>query len=162
MLLIHQIPPRPAYLRVKIGRHLQRIGAVAIKNSVYALPRNDETQEDFQWVLREVVKGGGDASIVEARFIDGLSDEQVLALFQSAREADYREVADQARQVAASLPKRGPPPEPPDRGGEPDRAAPATALGARRHRLLRSTRARDRRRPRVRTGGAREADRGVA
>jgi hypothetical protein len=111
MLLIHQIPPRPAYLRVKVGRHLQRIGAVAIKNSVYALPRNDETQEDFQWVLREVVKGGGDASIVEARFIDGLSDEQVLALFQSAREADYREVADQARQIAASLPKRGPPPE---------------------------------------------------
>ncbi len=111
MLLIHQIPPRPPYLRVKIGRHLQRIGAVAIKNSVYALPRNEETQEDFQWVLREVVKGGGDASIVEARFIDGLSDEQVLALFQSAREADYREVAGQAREVASSLPRRGPPPE---------------------------------------------------
>ncbi len=111
LLLIHQIPPRPAYLRVKVGRHLQRIGAVAIKNSVYALPRNDETQEDFQWVLREVVKGGGDASIVEARFIEGLSDEQVLALFQSAREADYRDVAEQGRQVAASVPKRGPPPE---------------------------------------------------
>jgi hypothetical protein len=111
LLLIHQIPPRPAYLRVKIGRHLQRIGAVAIKNSVYALPRNDETQEDFQWVLREVVKGGGDASILEARFIEGLSDEQVLTLFQTAREADYREAAEEARQVAASLPKRGPPPE---------------------------------------------------
>ncbi len=111
MLLIHQIPPRPAYLRVKIGRHLQRIGAVAIKNSVYALPQNDETQEDFQWVLREIVKGGGDASIVEAKFIDGLSDDQVLALFQSARESDYREVAEQARQVAASFPKKGPPPE---------------------------------------------------
>ena len=111
MLLIHQIPPRPAYLRVKVGRHLQRIGAIAIKNSVYALPRNDETQEDFQWVLREVVKGGGDASIVEARFIDGLSDEQVLALFQAAREADYREAAEAARQVSASFPKRGPPPE---------------------------------------------------
>lgn len=111
MLLIHQIPPRPAYLRVKIGRHLHRIGAVPIKNSVYALPRNEETQEDFQWVLRQVVKGGGDASIVEAKFIDGLSDEQVLALFQSAREADYREVAEQAREVAASLPRRGPPPD---------------------------------------------------
>jgi hypothetical protein len=111
LLLIHQIPPKPAYLRVKIGRHLQRIGAAAIKNSVYALPRNDETQEDFQWVLREVVKGGGDASILEARFIDGLSDEQVLALFQSAREADYRDLAEEARQVAAALPKRGPPPE---------------------------------------------------
>ncbi len=111
LLLIHQIPPRPAYLRVKVGRHLQRVGAVAIKNSVYALPRNDETQEDFQWVLREVVKGGGDASIVEAQFVDGLSDDQVLALFQSAREADYRTLAEEARRVAGSLPRRGSPPE---------------------------------------------------
>jgi hypothetical protein len=110
MLLIHQIPPLPAYLRVKVGRHLHRIGAVAIKNSVYALPRNDETQEDFQWVLREIVKGGGDASIVEARFIEGLSDEQVIGLFQAVREADYLEVAEQARGVAAALPKRGSPP----------------------------------------------------
>src|SRR5512135_2488842 len=98
MLLIHQIPPRPAYLRVKVGRHLHRIGAVAIKNSVYALPRNEETQEDLQWVLREIVKGGGDASIVEARFVEGLSDEQVIGLFQEAREEDYRELAGQARE----------------------------------------------------------------
>src|SRR5512145_35960 len=52
MVLVHQIPPAPAYLRVKIGRHLARIGAVAIKNSVYVLPLDDETQEDFQWILR--------------------------------------------------------------------------------------------------------------
>ena len=111
MLLIHQIPPRPAYLRVKTGRQLQRIGAVAIKNSVYALPRGDEAQEDLQWVRREVERGGGDASIVEARFVDGLSDEQVTALFQAAREADYRELAGEARQVGAGLPRRGPPPD---------------------------------------------------
>ncbi len=107
MLLIHQIPPAPAYLRVKIGRHLHRIGAVAIKNSVYALPRNEETQEDFQWVLREIVKGGGDASLVEARFIEGLSDERVIGLFQAAREADYQELAGQARAVASAIPRRG-------------------------------------------------------
>jgi hypothetical protein len=110
VLLIHQIPPRPAYLRVKIGRQLQRIGAVAIKNSVYALPRSEEAQEDFQWVLREVVKGGGDASVLEARFVDGLGDDEVVALFHAAREADYRDVAAQARQLAAGLPRRGPPP----------------------------------------------------
>ena len=107
MLLIHQIPPTPAYLRVRIGRHLARIGAVAIKNSVYALPHDEETQEDFQWVLREIVKGGGDASIVEARFIEGLSDDQVVGLFQGAREADYRELAEQVRAASASFPRRG-------------------------------------------------------
>ncbi len=111
MLLIHQLPPTPAYLRVKIGRHLARIGAVAIKNSVYALPRGDETQEDLEWVRREIVKGGGDASIVEARFVEGLTDAQVTALFQAQREADWRELAGQARAVASSFPRRGPVPE---------------------------------------------------
>jgi DNA-binding transcriptional regulator PaaX len=59
LLLIHQIPPKPDYLRVKIWRRLQRLGAVSVKNSVYVLPKSDQTQEDFQWVLREVVESGG-------------------------------------------------------------------------------------------------------
>ncbi len=67
LLLIHQIPPKPNYFRVKIWRHLQKLGAVGIKNSVYALPSNEEAQEDLNWVLREIVEGGGDASLVEAR-----------------------------------------------------------------------------------------------
>ena len=32
LLLIHQLPAKPAYLRVKIWRRLADIGAVAIKN----------------------------------------------------------------------------------------------------------------------------------
>jgi hypothetical protein len=54
LLLIHQLPAHPAYLRVKIWRRLQGIGAVAIKNAVHALPMNEETQEDFEWLLREI------------------------------------------------------------------------------------------------------------
>ena len=53
LLLIHQIPPKPGYLRVKVWRRLKALGAVAIKNSVYALPNTDEAREDFEWVLRE-------------------------------------------------------------------------------------------------------------
>jgi hypothetical protein len=100
LLLIHQLPPKPNYFRVKIWRRLQRLGAVAIKNSVYVLPKNDQTQEDFQWALREIVAGGGEASLCEARFVEGLSDAQVEALFQEARAADYDEVAKEARRVA--------------------------------------------------------------
>jgi hypothetical protein len=104
LLLLHQIPPKPAYFRVKIWRRLQRLGAIAIKNSVYALPKNDETQEDFQWVLREIVEGGGDGSICEARFVDGLTEEQVEAMFHAARDADYLQLAEDARHLAEGLP----------------------------------------------------------
>ena len=48
LLLIHQLLSKPDYFRVKIWRRLQRFGAGAIKNSVYALPKNDQTQGDFQ------------------------------------------------------------------------------------------------------------------
>jgi hypothetical protein len=64
------------------------------------LPKNDQTQEDFQWVLREIVEGRGEASLCEARFVDGLSDEQVEALFQEARGAEYDQIAEEARRFA--------------------------------------------------------------
>jgi hypothetical protein len=94
------LPPKPAYFRVRIWRRLQDLGAVAIKNSVYALPAGEETREDFEWLLREIVDGGGEACICEARMIDGLSDQDVRALFDEARDADYREIAEEARAVA--------------------------------------------------------------
>ncbi len=107
LLLIHQIPPKPNYFRVKIWRRLQKLGAIAIKNSVYALPSSEQAQEDLNWVLREIVEGGGDASLVEARLIEGLNDEQVKEMFRAARDADYRAVADEARQLARSFPRKG-------------------------------------------------------
>jgi hypothetical protein len=111
LLLIHQIPSKPNYFRVKIWRHLQRLGAIGIKDSVYALPSNDQAHEDLNWVVREIVEGGGDASLIEARLVEGLSDEQVAELFRTARDADYSALAEEARAIVARLPKRGQVPE---------------------------------------------------
>ena len=44
LLLIHQLPAKPAYARVKVWRRLQALGAVTVKGAVYALPANAETQ----------------------------------------------------------------------------------------------------------------------
>ncbi len=106
MLLIHQLPTHPAYLRVKIGRRLARIGAVALKNSVYVLPSRDGAIEDFQWVRREVVAGGGEATVAEAELVDGLSDREVEAKFREASDAAYSEVVREARELAVPLKRR--------------------------------------------------------
>jgi hypothetical protein len=103
LILIHQIPPRPAYLRVKIARRLGRTGAVAIKNTVYVLPQNDQAQEDFQWVLREIVQGGGEATVAEARFVEGIRDRDLEDLFNRARNADYQAIARDARKKTDPL-----------------------------------------------------------
>ena len=75
LLLLHQLPAKPAYARVKLWRRLQALGAVAVKNAVYALPAGPQAQEDFEWALKEITAAGGEGMIVEARLIDGLSDE---------------------------------------------------------------------------------------
>ncbi|TMA68396.1 MAG: chromate resistance protein [Deltaproteobacteria bacterium] len=85
-------------------RRLQALGAVAIKNSAYVLPRTDQAREDFEWVLREIIKQGGEASLCEARFVDGLRDDQVEALFNAARDAEYGGIVAEARRVADNLP----------------------------------------------------------
>src|SRR5215510_6648343 len=101
LLLIHQIPAKPAYLRVKIWRRLQGIGAIAVKNAVHALPMNEETQEDFEWLIREIVEGGGEAFVCEARLIDGLPDEDARAVGKQLRpKATSEAIADLRSQVA--------------------------------------------------------------
>lgn len=104
LLLIHQIPRKPDYLRVKIGRRLERIGAVAIKNSIYVLPFSAQAVEDFQWVLREITDGGGEASICRAEFVDGLTDAEIEQLLREARARDYEEIAGRARAMLRVLP----------------------------------------------------------
>jgi hypothetical protein len=106
LLLIHQLPTEPAYLRVKIGRRLARLGAVALKNSVYVLPLRAGTTEDLQWVRQEVVAGGGEATVAEAELVDGLSDREVEAKFREASDAAYSEVMGETRALAQPLKRR--------------------------------------------------------
>ena len=102
LLLIHQMPAKPAYARVKLWRRLQGIGAVAVKHAVYALPAGGQTLEDFAWLLKELVDAGGEGLLCEARLIDGLADAEVRALFNAARAADYAALAEDVRMLAAA------------------------------------------------------------
>ena len=108
LLLTHQLPPRPAYQRVKIWRRLQSIGAVGVKKSVYALPFSDDALEDFLWTAKEIEAAGGEALVCEARLLQGMNDDQLRALFDVAREADYVELAKEARERLKPLGKRAP------------------------------------------------------
>jgi hypothetical protein len=102
-LLIHSIPPRPSYLRVKIGRRLQKVGAVPVKNSVYAMPRTDAAREDLEWIAHEIASDGGEAHLCESRFIGGVTDETIEQQFRLARQRDYLEAGELAERLVAAL-----------------------------------------------------------
>ncbi len=103
LLLIHHIPAKPDYLRVKIRRRLRYLGAVAIKNSVYLLPANAESQTSLGEVAREILHQGGEAVVCEAHLVEGLADGAVEDLMRDARDAEYAAVSNEAKRLSSEL-----------------------------------------------------------
>lgn len=99
LVLVHQLPTSPAYLRVKVARRLQAIGAMPLKNSVYALPSNESTLEDFHRVRREILDGKGEATILECSFVEGLTHAEAVAAFNRPRSEAYANIAREANQL---------------------------------------------------------------
>ena len=93
ILLIHLLPPKPTNLRVRIWRKLQKLGAIAIKNSIYLLPATEESHEHFQWLKQEIESAGGEASVFKATSVEGATDQEIIAAFRNAREAEFAAIA---------------------------------------------------------------------
>src|SRR5438874_1813301 len=98
-LLVHQLPPRPLYLRAKVRQRLARVGALALKNSVYVLPARPECLEDLQWIAQEAEAGGGEAFVCAASFVSGVEDGALLRRFREESSAHYRQWAAEARRA---------------------------------------------------------------
>jgi hypothetical protein len=96
-LLIHQLPPKPLYLRAKIRQRLERVGAIPLKNSVYVLPCTEDGLEDLQWIAQEAASGGGEAWVCEADFTFGLENEELVDRFRRARTTDFEALAGEIR-----------------------------------------------------------------
>src|SRR5262245_27456906 len=93
LLFVHQLPPSPSNLRVRTWRRLQELGAVAVKQSVYVLPDNAESREDFEWLKVEIEGSGGAASVFAAEHVDAAAEAALLEEFRKARQLAYAELA---------------------------------------------------------------------
>jgi len=109
-VLAFQLPAQPAYARVKIWRRLQAVGAASFKNALYLMPATDEALEDFEWTLREVRDAGGEGLILDSRAVQGFTDEEIIAIFDAAREEQYRAIADEIRAFTARFERKRDPP----------------------------------------------------
>lgn len=104
--LAFHLPAESAYPRVKVWRRLQDIGAVSFKNSLYMLPANEDTLEDLEWILTEVRAAGGSGMILDGEAVGGLTDREVTALFDQAREAEYGELAEEIASFTETLARK--------------------------------------------------------
>jgi hypothetical protein len=124
LILAFQLPTEEAYTRVKIWRRLQGIGAVSFRNAVYLLPAEEQTQEDFEWILREIRACRGEGAVFEGELTASSYDQALRSLFDAARESDYRALAEELKSAISARP------------GECPDAAERRALEARVRRRL--------------------------
>jgi hypothetical protein len=99
LLFVHQLPSQPSNLRVTTWRRLQQIGAIPLKQAVYALPDTPDAREDFEWLKTEVKAAGGDASVFAAENIDAWSDDALIEEFRRARQDLYEALAGDVEQA---------------------------------------------------------------
>jgi hypothetical protein len=99
LLFVHQLPATPSNLRVRTWRRLQQVGALAVKQAVYALPDSPGAREDFEWLKTEVETAGGQASIFVADTVDAWSSDALIEEFRRSREEAYAGLAREAGQV---------------------------------------------------------------
>jgi hypothetical protein len=103
-LLVHQLPPEPLYLRAKIRQRLAKVGAVALKNAAYLLPHREGCLEDFRWIGREAVAGGGEVYVCEADFVGKGVHESLVERFRRERDSDYKTLEQSLRESGPADP----------------------------------------------------------
>jgi hypothetical protein len=89
LLLLLRLPATHKAERVAIWRKLKKSGAIQIQTSTYVLPDEPARYESFQWLTQEIRSVGGDATLVRAHEIEGLPNEKLIELFNTARAKEY-------------------------------------------------------------------------
>jgi len=99
LLLLLRLPATHKAERVAIWRKLKKSGAIQIQTSTYVLPDEPARYELFQWLTQEIRSAGGDATLVRAREIEGLPNEKLIELFNTARAKEYAALRESLRRA---------------------------------------------------------------
>src|SRR4051794_33737675 len=99
LLLLFFLPAKQAQARVQAWRRLQKLGAVSLNNSAYALPESAESREDFEWVRSEIAAGGGQAMVLVAKAPDQTTTDDIVGAFRAARGRDFEALAAEAAKL---------------------------------------------------------------
>jgi hypothetical protein len=90
LVLLFSLPTKQATPRVEIWRKLRSYGALALPGAGHLLPFSADNQERLEWLAATIRDYKGEASVMEVRRIDSLSDERIAQLFRELRGKEYQ------------------------------------------------------------------------
>jgi hypothetical protein len=96
LLLIYTVSAEPSRTRAFIWRELKKVGAISIRDGVWALPESKATSVAFRRIAAKVQEFDGEATLAEGASIDAERVEAIRSASQTARTAEYEELAREA------------------------------------------------------------------
>jgi hypothetical protein len=105
VVLLARVPAEPSRHRVAIWRELRRLGAVAIGQSVWALPDHPAATNGLGRIAELVDRGDGDLTMLNAAGRDQASRERLDRLYVEARAAEWTEFRAECAHYLAEIDK---------------------------------------------------------
>jgi hypothetical protein len=96
VLLAYRLPREPSTPRIALWRRLRQLGAVQLVDGLVALPLDERTREQFEWLAQDVTDVGGEASVWISEPASAAQQRQLTARMKESLAADYRTIIDAA------------------------------------------------------------------
>ena len=106
ILLLYALPNGKGSQRVALWRQLRRYGCLALNTSAYILPDRPSCHEHLQWLAKQILDAGGEATVSKVLVIEGLDDQEIQKRFNAQRNAEYVELL---KEASALRKRKGPP-----------------------------------------------------
>lgn len=107
LALGYSVPVNPSKNRVYVWRKLKEYGAEYFKQGVALLPYNRQSYTKFKYLSTKILEMGGEASIVEMKFLDPRDEKEIVARFRAQALEELSQLKNDCAQVLAQLTQGG-------------------------------------------------------
>lgn len=92
LAMSYNVPVEPSRVRVYVWRKLKELGAEYLRQGIAVMPNTAANLQQMRILAQKLRQMGGDASIVEMRFIDAADEREMTVRFQRQVEQEYQEL----------------------------------------------------------------------
>ena len=103
LALGYSVPVNPSKNRVYVWRKLKGYGAEYFKQGVAVLPYNRQSYTRFKYLSAKILEMGGEASIVEMKFMDPRDEKDMVARFRAQALEELSQLKDDCAEVLRQL-----------------------------------------------------------
>ena len=107
LALGYSVPVNPSKNRVYVRRKLKEYGAEYFKQGVALLPYNRQSYTKFKYLSAKILEMGGEASIVEMKFLDPKDEREVVSRFRTQALEELSQLKQDCAQVLSELKNGG-------------------------------------------------------